>query len=135
MPTSFLRYAVDFQGNGRRDIWTSTPDVLASIANYLARNGWVRGETWGMQVAVPPGLDPALAGRDNGRPMAEWRGLGLRRRDGRALAGEREAALILPDGAGGEAFLVFANFTAIRRYNPSDFYALVVGLLGDDVLA
>jgi membrane-bound lytic murein transglycosylase B len=135
MPTSFLRYAVDFQGNGRRDIWTSTPDVLASIANYLARNGWVRGETWGMQVAVPPGLDPALAGRDSRRPMAEWRGLGLRRRDGRALAGEREAALILPDGAGGEAFLVFANFTAIRRYNPSDFYALVVGLLGDDVLA
>ncbi|MEO8715196.1 MAG: lytic murein transglycosylase [Acetobacteraceae bacterium] len=135
MPTSFLRYAVDFQGDGRRDIWTSTPDVLASIANYLARSGWVPGETWGMQVAVPLGLDPGLADRDSRRPMAAWRQLGVRRLDGRPLAGEQSAALILPDGAGGEAFLVFPNFTAIRRYNPSDFYALVVGLIGDDVLA
>lgn len=135
MPTSFLRFAVDFQGNGRRDIWTSTPDVLASIANYLARSGWVPGESWGMPVAVPPGIDPALAGRDNRRPLAAWRALGLRARDGRALAGEQDAALVLPDGAGGEGFLVFPNFNAIRRYNPSDFYALVVGLIGDDVLA
>ena len=135
MPTSFLRFAVDFQGDGRRDIWTSTPDVLASIANYLARNGWTRGETWGMQVVVPPGIDPALTGRDNRRSLAAWRSLGVRALDGTALAGEREAALVLPDGAGGEGFLVFPNFNAIRRYNPSDFYALVVGLIGDDVLA
>lgn len=135
MPTSFLRYAVDFQGNGRRDIWTNTPDVLASIANYLAHSGWVPGETWGMPVTIPPGLDPGLADRDDRRPLAAWRELGVRRLDGRALAGQQAAALILPDGAGGDAFLVFANFTAIRRYNPSDFYALVVGLIGDDVLA
>lgn len=135
MPTSFLRFAVDFQGNGRRDIWTSTPDVLASIANYLARNHWVPGEAWGMEVAVPPGLDPALAGRDERRPLREWRELGVRSLSGRPLAGDREAALLLPDGAGGESFLVFANFAAIRRYNPSDFYALVVGLVGDSVLA
>ena len=135
MPTSFLRYAVDFQGDGRRDIWTSTPDVLASIANYLARSGWMPGETWGMQVAVPSNLDPNLADRDDRRPMAQWRGLGVRRRDGRPLPGDEPAALLLPDGAGGDAFLVFPNFTAIRRYNPSDFYAIVVGLIGDDVLA
>ncbi len=135
MPTSFLHYAVDFQGDGRRDIWTSTPDVLASIANYLARNGWVPGEGWGMPVVVPPGFDPALAGRDDRRPLAVWGELGLRALDGRALTGERDAALVLPDGAGGEGFLAFANFAAIRRYNPSDFYALVVGLIGDDVLA
>ncbi len=135
MPTSFLRFAVDFQGDGRRDIWTSTPDVLASIANYLARNHWMPGETWGMEVAVPPGLDAGLAGRDEPRPMQEWRELGLRRLDGRALAGNQEAALLLPGGAGGEGFLVFANFAAIRRYNPSDFYALVVGLIGNEVLA
>lgn len=135
MPSSFLRYAVDFQGNGRRDIWTSTPDVLASIANYLARSGWVPGETWGMPVTAPPTLDPGLADRDSRRPMAQWRRLGVRRLDGRSLPGEEPAALLLPDGAGGDAFLVFPNFTAIRRYNPSDFYALVVGLIGDDVLA
>ncbi|MGA9867192.1 MAG: lytic murein transglycosylase [Acetobacteraceae bacterium] len=135
MPSSFLRYAVDFQGDGRRDIWTSTPDVLASIANYLEQSGWMPGGTWGMQVAVPPTLDPNMAGRDNRRPMAQWRGLGVHRLGGRPLAGEEPAALLLPDGAGGDAFLVFPNFTAIRRYNPSDFYALVVGLIGDDVLA
>ena len=135
MPTSFLRFAVDFQGDGRRDIWTSTPDVLASIANYLARNHWAPGETWGMEVTVPPGLDPALADRDERRSLAEWREFGVRRVDGRPLAGEEEAALLLPDGAGGEAFLVFANFAAIRRYNPSDFYALAVGLIGEDALA
>jgi membrane-bound lytic murein transglycosylase B len=135
MPTSFLRFAVDYQGDGRRDIWTSTPDVLASIANYLARNRWTPAETWGMAVAVPPGLDPALAGRDERRPMRQWRELGLRGLDGRALAGHGEAALLLPDGSGGEGFLVFANFGVIRRYNPSDFYALVVGLIGDEVLA
>lgn len=135
MPTSFLRFAVDFQGNGRRDIWTSTPDVLASIANYLARNHWVPGETWGMEVAVPAGFDPALAGREERRSLREWRELGVGSVSGRPLAGEQEAALLLPDGAGGEAFLVFANFVAIRRYNPSDFYALAVSLIGDDVLA
>ncbi len=135
MPTSFLRFAVDFQGDGRRDIWTSTPDVLASIANYLARSGWIPGETWGMQVVVPPGIDPALAGRDNRRSLADWRALGLRALGARALTGEQDAALVLPDGVGGEGFLVFPNFNAVRRYNPSDFYALVVGLIGDDVLA
>ncbi len=134
MPSSYLRYAVDFTGNGGRDIWTSVPDVLASIANYLARSGWRAGEGWGTQVMLPPGFDPDLADRNSRRPIAVWRQLGVRGMGGRPVAGEGEAALVLPDGAGGEAFLVTGNFSAIRRYNPSDFYALVVGLLGDRIL-
>jgi membrane-bound lytic murein transglycosylase B len=133
MPTSYLRYAVDFTGTGRRNIWTSVPDVLASIANYLARNGWQAGESWGMQVSVPPGL--RSFGRDDRQSLSEWARQGVRRVDGRALQGSEKAGLIQPDGAGGEAFLVYPNFNAIRRYNPSDFYALLTGLLGDHVLA
>ncbi len=136
MPTSYLRYAVDFDGHGRRDIWTSRPDVLASIANYLARSGWRSGEAWGQPVTLPPGFNDLQAGRDNRHPLEHWARQGLRPIAGRWQASaEAPAALLLPDGAGGDAFLVFNNFTAIRRYNPSDFYALAVGLLGDSVTA
>jgi len=132
MPSSFLRYAVDFDGNGRRDIWTSRPDVFGSIANYLARNGWQPGAPWGQPAQVPPGA-AALAGRDGRRPLAEWMRLGVRRADGSAFArGDVVGALVVPDGiAPGEGYMTYANFGAIRRYNPSDFYALAVGLLGD----
>jgi len=136
MPSNFDKLAVDFEGNGRRDIWDSKPDALASIANYLARSGWRAGEGWGEQVRVPPGLDLSLAGRDNRRSLGEWARLGVARFDGRALPRtEAQAGLVLPDGAGGESFLVYGNFAAIRRYNPSDYYALSVGLLGDLVAA
>jgi membrane-bound lytic murein transglycosylase B len=132
MPSSFLRYAVDFDGNGRRDIWTSRPDVFGSIANYLARNGWQPGAPWGQPAQVSPGA-AALAGRDGRRPLAEWMRLGVRRADGSAFArGDVVGALVVPDGiAPGEGYMTYANFGAIRRYNPSDFYALAVGLLGD----
>jgi len=132
MPSSYLSYAVDFEGHGRRDIWTSRPDVFGSIANYLARSGWRAGESWGQPVALGAGLERAAGGRDDRRPVSEWLRLGVRPADGRPLARpDVPAALVQPDGAGGEAFLVYANFGAIRRYNPSDFYALAVGLLGD----
>jgi len=132
MPTSYLRYAVDFDGHGRRDIWTSKPDVLGSIANYLAQSGWRSGQTWGQPVIVPAGLE--AAGRDARRPLAEWARAGVRPVDGRWIAtSDTPAGLLAPDGAGGETFAVFANFAAIRRYNPSDFYALAVGLIGDQV--
>jgi membrane-bound lytic murein transglycosylase B len=129
MPTSFLRYAVDFEGNGRRDIWTSRADVLGSIANYLAQSGWRAGETWGQAVAVPTAFATDATGR---RPLADWVRLGVRPMDGswRATA-DTVSAVLLPDGAAGAAFVVYPNFGAIRRYNPSDFYALAVGLLGD----
>ncbi|MEA2775639.1 MAG: rane-bound lytic murein transglycosylase [Acetobacteraceae bacterium] len=133
MPSSYLRYAVDFEGHGRRDIWTSKPDVLGSIANYLAQSGWRGSETWGQAVTVPAGMN--AAGRDSKRPLSEWMREGVRPANGRwAAAAETPAGLLAPDGAGTECFVVFGNFTAIRRYNPSDFYAIAVGLIGDQVV-
>ena len=131
MPDSFLRYAIDFDGDGRRDIWTSRPDVLGSIANYLASSGWRYGEPWGQPVMAPPEIDTALAGRGRTRSLGEWMRLGVRRADGAAFSAPLvQGALLLPDGPGGDAFMVYPNFDVIRRYNPSDFYALAVGLLG-----
>lgn len=132
MPTSYLRYAVDFEGDGRRDIWTSPADVLGSIANYLAQSGWLSGETWGQAAILPAGFNTSATGREVRRPLADWVRQGVRPADGswRATV-ETTAAVLLPDVGGGEAFVIYRNFGAIRRYNPSDFYALAVGLLGD----
>jgi membrane-bound lytic murein transglycosylase B len=133
MPSSYLRYAVDFDGHGRRDIWTSKPDVLGSIANYLAQSGWRAGQTWGQPVTVPAGLD--APGRDAKRPLSAWSQAGVRPVSGRwAATADTSAGLVGPDGAGGDTFVVYGNFAAIRRYNPSDFYAIAVGLIGDQVL-
>ncbi len=131
MPSSYLSYAVDFDGDGRRDIWDSKADVFGSIGNYLARNGWRRGEPWGQPVRVPGSLRGG--GRDDRRPLGEWMRAGVTRTDGRPFnRTDVMGALVQPDGvAPGEGFMVYANFGAIRRYNPSDFYALAVGLLGD----
>ena len=139
MPTSYVRLAVDFDGDGKRDIWNDRADVFGSIANYLAKSGWRPNEAWGVRAVVAAGFDPSLAGREQRRSPAEWGRLGVRA-DGRFWPGaDAPAALVLPDGANGaangEAFLVGANFFAIRRYNPSDFYALGVALLGDLVAA
>ncbi len=133
MPSSYLTYAVDFDGDGRRDIWDSRPDVFGSIANYMARSGWRAGEPWGQPVLVPEAIDPGSTGRDARRPLGEWMRLGVRREDGRPFGrSDVLGALIVPDGiAPGHGFMVYSNFAAIRRYNPSDFYALAVGLLGD----
>ncbi len=133
MPSSYLRFAVDFDGRGRRDIWTSKPDVLASIANYLAQSGWHDRQTWGQPVMVPSGFD--ASGRDVRHPLADWARAGVRPLQGRwAAPPETPAGIVGFDGPGGENFAVFANFAAIRRYNPSDFYAVAVGLIGDQVL-
>lgn len=132
MPSAYLHYAVDFDGDGRADIWHSRPDVLASMANYLAHFGWKAGTPWGQPISVPPGFNPALAGRDHQRPLEAWMAMGVRRADGSPFARrEVPGAVLLPGGPGGEAFMVYANFNVIRRYNPSDFYALAVGLLAD----
>lgn len=132
MPSSYLRLAVDFDGDGRRDIWNSKADVLGSIANFLARSGWRPGETWGQPVRVPAGM--VASGRDVRRPLSEWARQGVAPAAGRwAASGDMPSAVIAPDGPGGETFLAFNNFAAIRRYNPSDFYAIAVGLIGDSV--
>ena len=103
MPTSFLRYAVDFEGDGRRDIWTSRADVLGSIANYLAQSGWRPGETWGQAVTLPAGFDTGATGREARRPLAEWARQGVRPLTARWWAtADTSAAVLLPDGAGGD---------------------------------
>ena len=133
MPSSYLRFAVDGDGDGRRDIWDSKADVFASIANYLAKNGWRRGEPWGQPVRLPAGFDASSAGRDNRRPLSEWMRVGVRREDGSEFTrADVPGGIVIPSGAApGEGYMTYANFGAIRRYNPSDFYALAVGLLGD----
>lgn len=134
MPDSFLKYAVDFSGTGRRDIWNDLGCVFASTANYLAREGWQAGLPWGEIVRLPAGFDPALAGREHRRPVVEWVNMGVVRGGTAAVADSTLAAVILPGGAGGEAFFAYhPNFLAIRRYNPSDFYCISVGLIGDAV--
>jgi membrane-bound lytic murein transglycosylase B len=134
MPSNFDRLAVDMDGDGRRDIWDNRADALGSIANYLARSGWREEELWGREVVLPPGFDPNEARRENTRPLRDWVRIGVRRPDGAPLpALDLETAILLPGGAGGQAFAVYPNFNVIRRYNPSNFYALVVGMLSDRV--
>ncbi len=136
MPSSYPRYAVDFDHDGRRDIWDTRPDVLASIANYLAKSGWRAGEPWGQPVRLPAGFSSSQAGRENRRSLGEWMRAGVTRIDGSPFSrSDVQGAVVLPDGAGGEAFMTYTNFGVIRRYNPSDYYALAVGLLGDTVAA
>lgn len=132
IPTTFQDYAVDFTGDGRRDIWSEDPtDGLASAANYLARMGWQRGQPWGIEVRLPQGLDTSVAGRSNMRPVSDWSARGLRDMDGRALPALGEGALILPDGPLGPAFVIFRNFNVILRYNNSEFYGIGIGHLSD----
>jgi membrane-bound lytic murein transglycosylase B len=134
MPSSYLRFAVSFNEDGRRDIWHRHEDIFASIANYLAQSGWHGDETWGRRVLLPTGFDAGLAGLNNRKPLAEWQRLGIRALDGRDLASrEREASLILPDGPGGTALLAFDNFRATLKWNNSSYFAAAVGYLADGV--
>ncbi|MFT8242687.1 lytic murein transglycosylase [Roseomonas sp. BN140053] len=134
MPTSFNRLAVDFDGDGRKDIWDNKADALGSIANYLSRSGWQGGERWGREVILPAGLDESSLGRENRRPLGEWSRAGVRQADGSPLPMfDQPAGIVVPRGGSGQAFVVYQNFNVIRRYNPSDFYALAVGMLADRV--
>jgi membrane-bound lytic murein transglycosylase B len=129
LPSNFLAYAVDADGDGRRDIWGSMADVLASTANFLARSGWQPGQPWGTEVQLPEGFDPARADAEVRQPSAQWAAEGVRTPDGAPLPELAEAAVLQPAGARGPAFLVGPNFRAILRYNNSTSYALAVGLL------
>jgi membrane-bound lytic murein transglycosylase B len=134
MPDSFLRYAVDFSGDGKRDIWGNPADVFGSIANYLQSIGWNKALPWGEQVTLPAAFDMGAAGRAHRRPLGEWARLGVR--PAAARPETAVASVILPGGKGGEAYLAYEpNFGALRDYNPSDFYCISVGLLGDAVTA
>ena len=130
VPTSFLAYAIDFDGDGRRDIWGSVPDALASIANYLVQHGWDSSLDWGEEVAHPAGVSCTLEGPDQGRPAAAWEQIGLVPRG--AVGGEVRY-LMMPAGRLGPSFLVTDNFYVLREYNRSDLYALYVGHLADRI--
>ncbi|MEI6572358.1 MAG: lytic murein transglycosylase [Alphaproteobacteria bacterium] len=127
MPSSFWRFAVDFDGDGHKDVWKSVPDALASTANYLKENGWRAGQPWGFEVTLPKGFDYRL----HDASFSEWSSYGVSRADGRALPQEGQASLFYPAGADGPIFLVTSNFGVIKRYNASDAYALGVASLGD----
>lgn len=131
MPSTFFRSAVDFDGDGRRDLVGSVPDALASTANFLKKAGWRDDEVWGFEVRLPAGFDASGAGRRNKQPLATWSARGLTRIDGSPLAGEGSAGLLLPAGAKGPAFLVFRNFDAIYGYNAAESYALAIAHLAD----
>jgi len=132
MPSTYLRLAVDFDGDGRRDLVDSVPDALASTANFLKRAGWNPSLAWGYEVKLPAGLDTAGAGRKNKRPMSSWAKQGVTRVDGQALpAGDTPAGLLLPAGRNGPAFLVTRNFDALYSYNAAESYALAIAHLSD----
>lgn len=146
MPSSYLAYAEDFDGDGKRDIWNNRADVFASIANYLAKAGWNTAQTWGREVKVPSALQGRLGefareGKSGCRaidqmtrdmPIAEWERLGVRRTDGGDLPkAQVSGALVQPDGPGGSSFLVYANYRSVLRYNCAHHYALTVSLLAD----
>ncbi len=137
LPTSYLRHAVAFDGSARPDIWNSETDTLASIANYLAMHGWVRGRDWGFEVTVPANVSCALEGPDRGRPISEWVQMGVQRVGGRAFPAHElsgQAFLMMPAGRHGPAFLVTPNFYVLKAYNESDLYALFVGHAGDRIM-
>ncbi len=134
MPSVFLRYAVDADGDGRRDLWGSIPDAMASAANFLRGIGWQPGLRWGREVSLPDAFDYGLAGRDQPRPLRDWVEMGVGDAFGRALpAIDLPAALLVPSGHTGPAFLVYDNFDVIMRWNRSEFYALSVGRLADEI--
>ncbi len=132
MPSSFLRFAVDFDGDKRRDIWTTLADVFASTAKYLSRSGWRGDQTWGREVRLPDGFDPALAGLGVVKRLSGWQRIGVRRADGGDLPGrDLRASIVLPGGEDGPAYVVYSNYRAILKWNRSDYFAVSVGYLAD----
>ncbi len=134
IPNSYLSFAVDWTGDGKRDIWGSKEDALASTANYLAKAGWKADRPWGWEITLPPKFDRALIGRAHWRPVADWVKLGIVPASGGKFASQHaDAFVMIPQGIDGPAFLVTKNFLAIMDYNLSHSYAIAVGHLGDRI--
>ncbi len=136
MPTSYLKYAVDFDKDGHPDIWNSVPDTLASIANYLKQEGWQRGRDWGFEVSIPANVSCAQEGPDLAKPISAWAATGITRISGKAFpASEMKAQgmMLLPAGRNGPEFIVTPNFYVLKEYNNSDLYALFIGNLADRI--
>jgi lytic murein transglycosylase len=131
MPSTFLRLAVDLDGDGRRDVVDSVPDALGSTANFLKKAGWNSAIPWGYEVQVPEGFNAGLAGRAKKRSVSAWAAMGVNRIDGRPLSGDYPAAILLPAGPDGPAFLVTKNFDALYSYNAAESYGLAIAVLSD----
>jgi membrane-bound lytic murein transglycosylase B len=132
LPSSFKQYAVDYDGDGRKDIWKSKPDVFASIANYMKQNGWQGLEPWAIKVRLPRNFDDKLEGRSTVKLASEWNAMGIRTLDGKALPYQHlEGSIIKPYG--GPTFLVFPNYKMILRYNHSIYYAGAIGYMADRI--
>ncbi|MDP9838453.1 lytic murein transglycosylase [Neorhizobium huautlense] len=136
MPTSYLKYAVDFDGDGRADIWNSVPDALASIGHYLQKEGWQRSRDWGFEVSIPQNVSCAQEGPDLAKPVSAWGNMGITRISGKAFPSadlKADGMMLVPAGRGGPEFLVTPNFYVIKQYNNSDLYALFIGNLADRI--
>lgn len=136
MPTSFLKYAVDFDGDGRKDIWHSVPDILASMANYLKQSGWRSGRDWGFEIRIPAQISCAQEGVDRAKTTTAWAQLGIKRISGRPFPAQerrKKTMMLVPAGRFGPQFVVTENFYVIKTYNNSDLYALYVGNLADRI--
>lgn len=135
MPSSFMNYAVDYDGDGRKDIWGSYPDVFASAANYLSSVGWRDDVTWGRQVQLPEGFDTSLASLKTKKKLSEWSDLGVTRYDGTMLPqrDDIEASVVIPDDNEGRVYLAYANYDALMRWNRSHYFVAAVGYLSDRI--
>ncbi len=136
MPTNYLKYAVDFDGDGHRNIWTSVPDTLASIANYMVQKGWQRGRGWGYEVMIPQNVSCAQEGPDLAKPISQWASLGIKPVSGKSLPADEMRAsgmMLVPAGRDGPEFIVTPNFYVIKEYNNSDLYGLYIGNLADRI--
>ena len=136
LPSSYLEYAVDFDGDGKKNIWGSTADTLASIANYLSVYGWQEGRDWGYEASFPTSVSCALEGPDRMRAISQWTAVGVTRISGRQFPAHelaRDGALLMPAGRYGPAFIATPNFYVIKKYNNSDLYALFVGNVADRI--
>ncbi len=136
LPSSYLEYAVDFDGDGKRNIWGSTGDTLASIANYLNKYGWQKGRDWGFEASIPTSVSCALEGPDQMRRISDWSKAGVTRISGKAFPAneqKKDGAILMPAGRSGPAFIATPNFYVIKKYNNSDLYALFVGNVADRI--
>ena len=134
MPSTFHRSAVDFDGDGRKDIWTNLADSLASAANYLSQSGWQADQSWGHEVHLPNSFDMTSIGLEYRRPISEWQALGIRFLDGQnSPAPNPLSSIIQPDGPAGRAFLVYSNYGVILKWNHSHNFAIAVGILSDRI--
>lgn len=132
LPSSWVQYAVDYDGDGRKDIWESKPDVFASIANYMKQNGWKEGQPWAIHVKLPANFDKNLEGKSIVKPVSEWNAIGVRTTDGAPLPYQNLTASVVQP-FGGPVFLAFPNYKMILRYNNSIYYAGAIGYLADNI--